>query len=746
VTRAAAADVLAPELEARFLDFTRACRSAVSGVSLYPAGHPAIRGALTRLVAAATACVSSGALTVSVQPEGLMVNGAHPTRADRAASELAELLHRHAVGRLVLHGAADPESWRALLLLLARTPEETRNEGGIAHLWSRAGAPSIEINEIDFAEVLREREEGEIGTLAAILSQAIKDGNRPRLSPEMAQVLAGILQDPDRIAQLWEGLSGEVATDSPEGVAGAFLEMARMLVAGATERDPERLRAVVEKLGSLSCRLPFDELRHLLQRRGTSSAQLGSVDLVDVLIGNLDPASAGSAIAQAISAEHAIERVARVVRTLMPDPDRRRQALADGKAAAAESGGSPAASDERWRALEDILSSPPDMTAVSEDYARELGAALDHDIDRLESDPPDRVAAWISSVSDTALRELDLQLLQDLLEVESDPSRWRENLGVLTAQIEHFMLVGHLDMALPLITAIARHTEDPSHHRPFAVEALEKLSGGPVMRQVVTHMRATDDAGFELMKRVCHSIGPAAITPLIEALAAEQHSRAQHRLRAVILGFGDRGREAAEQKLDASSWELRRVATSLLREFGGGKIVNLEALLTDAQPLVQREAVRTIALVGDEADHDLLIRTLLNRTAEVRKNLIDELVSMRDERAGQLFAHLVRKLPAHGALADLGLIAIEKVGLLGGPNAVPVLLEALNRGQWWAPLRTKKVRSAAAAALRRLGTSSALEALQQAALQGPGGVRAAAKSHLGAPARRPGGGTRHDHV
>ena len=44
-------------------------------------------------------------------------------------------------------------SWRTLLLLLARPPEEVRADGGIARLWETAGGPSIDLEEIDYAEV-----------------------------------------------------------------------------------------------------------------------------------------------------------------------------------------------------------------------------------------------------------------------------------------------------------------------------------------------------------------------------------------------------------------------------------------------------------------------------------------------------------------------------------------------------------------------------------------------------------------
>jgi hypothetical protein len=39
---------------------------------------------------------------------------------------------------------------------LSRSPEDVRADGGIAKLWATAGGPSVEIQEIDYAEILRE--------------------------------------------------------------------------------------------------------------------------------------------------------------------------------------------------------------------------------------------------------------------------------------------------------------------------------------------------------------------------------------------------------------------------------------------------------------------------------------------------------------------------------------------------------------------------------------------------------------
>jgi HEAT repeat protein len=54
----------------------------------------------------------------------------------------------------------------------------------------------------------------------------------------------------------------------------------------------------------------------------------------------------------------------------------------------------------------------------------------------------------------------------------------------------------------------------------------------------------------------------------------------------------------------------------------------------------------------------------------------------------------------------------------------------LSKGEWWAPFRTRRIRRAAANALRRLGSPEAHAILEAAAATGSRGVRAAARTAL----------------
>ena len=118
-----ASDALAPETAIRLADFARACKAAARSVTLYPDGHPAIVGALGRLVDAAGRATASGPLTITVLPDALQVDGRAPLRPDPAISELAVLLHGHLVGELRLQHAADAQAWRTFLLMLGKSTE-----------------------------------------------------------------------------------------------------------------------------------------------------------------------------------------------------------------------------------------------------------------------------------------------------------------------------------------------------------------------------------------------------------------------------------------------------------------------------------------------------------------------------------------------------------------------------------------------------------------------------------------------
>jgi HEAT repeat protein len=103
---------------------------------------------------------------------------------------------------------------------------------------------------------------------------------------------------------------------------------------------------------------------------------------------------------------------------------------------------------------------------------------------------------------------------------------------------------------------------------------------------------------------------------------------------------------------------------------------------------------------------------------------------VRDERATPLFIYILRRIDHRGATAPVYLRAIESLGAQRDPEAIAPLKEALYKGEWWAPRRTAVLRSAAAAALARIGTPEAFAVLDEAIVSGVRGVRNAARYQI----------------
>jgi len=250
------------------------------------------------------------------------------------------------------------------------------------------------------------------------------------------------------------------------------------------------------------------------------------------------------------------------------------------------------------------------------------------------------------------------------------------------------------------------------------------------MKHVAAHLRTASDDAFGRFERLCHAIGTPLVAPLAEALSAEQDSRSRRRLRDVLVGFGAQGRDVVQQLMSAPNWEVRRTAAFLLREFGGSEgLRELIPLLTDSEPLVQREAIQGLMLNGSDEAAAILLDALHGSSGRARQTLAQELTGIRDAKAAPLLCYLVRKLK-RSAFPQVYRSAIESLGTMADPGSVDALKEALHRGEWWAPIRTRRLRAAAATALRRIGTAPAIDALRTVSRSGSRGARAAARAEL----------------
>ncbi len=734
---------LTAEESAKLGEFTRACKAAARAVALYPAAHPAIATTLARLVDLTSTANGSSALKITVLPTSLLLGGRSPIRVDAAVGELATLLHEHLVGELTIYPGGDIEAWRSFLLLLARTPDSVRADGGIARLWMTTGAQHVELREIDYAEVLRERREGREAVWERVIASCLQ-GQAFDLNPEAVATLAEIAEDPQQFAQLVAALDERAAASgSVPTRTASLLRLLRGLAEMMAKTSPDKLELVLRNMAAAVSQISPELMLDLLAHRtepgdpGSPGNDTGESPVVGQVVERMSDEHIASFVANNVVKDGtATERLAQAFQTLVPNPERRNHLLGLAHDEAATTPlGQTGDFESMWGTVKELLTSYSDASYVSRSYGRELSGARIQamEVERINDDPPERMATWRETVSPSALRALDLLLLTDLLRIEDDPARWSELMPPVIAQIEDLLLVGDFDAADQLVSVVAREAgpNGTPARRDAAGSAIQQLADGVMMQHIVSHLATIDNETFERIKSICQAIGEVIIRSLAEALSVEERVRTRERLAALLIAFGATGRKAVERLKSSQNPVVRRTAIYLLREFGGSEALpELTLLLDDSELQVQREAIRAMLNIGTDEAYRTLQQALTNGTPQSREAIMQAIGLVRDERATPLFVYILGHVDHTGPLRPVYLRAMESLGALRDPEAVEPLTAALYRGEWWAPRRTAQLRAAAASALARIGTPAAVEALRKAAASPSRGIRAVARPAL----------------
>ena len=717
----------------KLIEFARACKAAARAVVLYPEGHPAIAATLKRIEHLTSTSSLPSPMQVTVHPDSLRLGDRPLARPEAAVTELAALLHGHLIGAMTVRGGGDVNAWRAFLLLLARSPESVRTDGGIARVWTTMAGRHIELREIDYAEVLRERAAGQAAVWDTVIANCLQ-GMAFELDEAAIKELLDAASAPERLAELMAKVEEAAGTVSVGAKTAALLRLLRGIVDAVASADPEAVEPVLQNIATAVGELSPEMVLGLVgQREGTEGPPL-----MNSVVSRMTDHTIASFVSRNVSGDAtATDRLALAFQSLVQDEAQRPRLLALAKhdAEASPLGGTEGFESVWNQVAEKLLTSYSDKPFVSDAYAKELSGAHAQalDVEQAGDDPPERISGWLGSVATTELRHLDLMLLLDLLRIEPDDERWAGMMTPVVRVIEDLVLVGDFDAAGELVAVLVRESASASsqQRRQQAIVAIDVLIAGPMMRHITAHLAAIDQAQFERVKTMCVSLGEVLVRPLAETLSNEERPRTRERLTAILIAFGAAGKRTVERLKSSQNPAVRRTAILLMREFGGSEALpDLTELVDDNEPQVQREAVRAILNIGTDAAYRILEQALTSGTPRTRDAIMQSLSVLRDERAGPLFAYIVGHVDHRGPLAPVYVRAIESLGAMRDPEGVQPLKQALYRGEWWAPRRNAQLRGAAAAALARIGTPEALAVLEDAIASGSRGVRHAAKPHL----------------
>jgi hypothetical protein len=746
---------LSPEIAGRLTEFAKACKAATRIVSMYPPTHPAIQAALARISEASKQATYNGPFSITVLPDSLLVNGRGFAKPEQSIIELATLLHQQLIIEMTLFDRLDSSAWHAFLSLLAKSPEDARALGGVAKAWEETGNKAIQLREIDYAEVLRERAGGgDAATWDRILA-ALKEETKEREGggdgessgsgggEGSMQNMMALADDPQRLAQFAQRLQdlGKASGDDSLQQRKSLLEMMHGLANYAAERKPAELDKVLDSMAGAATQMTPDMLLTLITDPPPVAGGTGAqrMDLAKELQTRLtDDMISKFLVDNIVKDRGASNRLATAFQTLVPDPSKQQDILAAAAQQAAAMFPDDPQLESVFSSSTEMLMSYSDAKFVSEGYARELTLAQSQalDVEKIGDDPPARIRAWLSTINDIEVRKLDQRLLLDLLKIEKRPEAWSGVLDTAINDIDALVLVGDLSLAAQLLDAIDLIAKDEaSPFKDAAAAGMKKLVEGPMVRHLATFLQRATDTEFVVAKKMCKTLGPILVKPMSDAIMGEENPKTVRRLRDILISFGPAAREYANELRSSRNPAVRRAAVDLLRALGGdAALPDLRTMLDDNDAGVQREALRAILQVGTREAYQMLEQALKSGADRTKETILQSLGAFRDEKAAPLFLHILTSTPFTAANEGLLTQTMESLGRVAiDDRSVSTLKDILYRGEWWAPGRTARFRATAARALRSMGRSSADFALEEAATAGPGGVRKIAKAALAEP-------------
>ena len=203
-------------------------------------------------------------------------------------------------------------------------------------------------------------------------------------------------------------------------------------------RNPAAAEQALQTMADSCARLTPEMMLAMLGSRQSSNA--ADAQMANDLMERMSDQTVASFVARSVTVEKgATERLAHALEVLVPEAERKGRILelAHEEAAPSEAG-QEEGFEQLWQSAADMLTSYSDASFVSEEYGKELTAARAQalEVERVSDDPPERVHAWVGTVSESALQDLDLNLLRDLLRIEEDPALWEGMATIVVGEIE----------------------------------------------------------------------------------------------------------------------------------------------------------------------------------------------------------------------------------------------------------------------------------------------------------------------
>ena len=710
-------------------------RTLISGIrtrSLYPAFHPNVESAVLRLHEAVLQIGETGGFTLGVTPDTLLLDGRPLQAGDVHVTDAAELLHELDIVRLTFSSQIKTHTLHALLGVLAQDVASLRARGGPARTWDEDGDGAVLIEQIDYDRVLRDREsdrpQAAKDELWLHLARSVSRRDVTFSESEQKRLLE-IARDSAAISELTAELVKPCCT--PDGSplittqATAVLAAYTHLHGIVSVMAPEQVSKVAENIAMSTSDLDPRVVVEIM--RGDPGEEMRSA-LAQGMAQAFDDTQVAQLLATTLALDgKASDRLAEVFDTIVPDDERKNRVLALTKSLLNEGDfGGKDRFQTVWNSVDSLLVSHDESPFVSVDYRASLDTAATRGEAMADGGSlPAELGDWLTSVERENVQSLSVTLLSDLLRIETENARAAEIVVDIQAMTEDLLLTGEYEEALRLVRALAEAATTVSGAgRAASRRALDELGTGTALRETIGVLDALEESEFAKLRLLFVDLGAAAVDSLHATMMFEKKTRTRVRGAELIVAYGAPAVGRLAPLMSHAQWFVRRNAAELVGRIGAAEGVPLlQPLLRGQDSRVLREAVVALAKIDDPTAARAIHTALRASSGEDRQAVIDALIQARDSRVVPVLVRILKESRALGRDHTLVLETLAALAELRDEVAVPSVATVMRQWRWFRRRRNRALKTTAVSTLLKIGSPSAVEALNGAAETGDRSLR-----------------------
>jgi hypothetical protein len=310
-------------------------------------------------------------------------------------------------------------------------------------------------------------------------------------------------------------------------------------------------------------------------------------------------------------------------------------------------------------------------------------------------------------------------ILFDILRIEREPELFSEILGMMDHILESLMVRGEFKHARRIVE-FYREMVEPSKGLPEPLltqvqSALLQLCHPKRILLLESILDASDREALEDFTSLMALLGTEALPSVIDLLGKANQMKTRRFLCDLLVEVGKRDIDYLASRLNDERWYIIRNLVYVLGKIGDPRIVeDLSRLIGHNHVQVRRAVFHALNAIEDPRAEKLLVRFISDAD---ESNRISAIKSLGRRKVKEALAPLLeilssKEFPARALSEKEGIF--EAVGQIGGGAMVPHLQRFLV-GKWslFRDVKLEETAGCAAVALQKIGTPSAVAALEE---------------------------------